>query len=119
MMRGRTIANNEIKSPAFSPGITDPRMLIPRVYKHEADRKTRVVDIGAHDRCPSRCAALMMQIDVIFLLTGDSDFVSLAREITRNTSKQIYLGAFSNGFAPDLRTNVDFMDLDRVFFKQD
>lgn len=44
-------------------------------------------------------AALTMPIDGILLLSGDGDYVRLLREITRTTSKQVYVGAFSSGLA--------------------
>jgi uncharacterized LabA/DUF88 family protein len=62
-------------------------------------------------------AALSMPIDGIFLLTGDGDYLPLVREITRSTSKQVYVGAFSTGLAREFRSCVEtFVDLDTLFF---
>lgn len=63
-------------------------------------------------------AALGMPVDGIYLLSGDGDYLPLLREISRTTSKQVYLGAFSSGLQIDLRSSVeDFVDLDKLFFK--
>ena len=90
--------------------------LIPRVHKkHRDSKKSKVVDIDI--AIDVMKAALEMPIDGIFLLTGDGDYLTLVQEVTRSSSKQIYLGAFSSGLAPELPNNVEeFLDLDPMFF---
>jgi uncharacterized LabA/DUF88 family protein len=90
--------------------------LIPRVHhKRRNSRKTKVVDIDI--AIDVMRAITEMPIDAIFLLTGDGDYLSLVREVTRS-SKQVHLGAFSSGLASELaRTVEQFIDLDPLFFK--
>lgn len=91
--------------------------IIPRVHKKPAaSRKTKVVDVDITMDVVR--AALEMPVDGIYLLTGDGDYLPLVREITRRTSKQVYLGAFSSGLADALRSSVEvFIDLDSKFFQ--
>lgn len=90
--------------------------LVPRVHKKlAASRKTKVVDVDI--TMDVMRATLDPSVAGIFLLTGDGDYAPLLSEITRRTSKQVYLGAFSSGLSPDLATRVDdFVDLDKLFF---
>lgn len=91
--------------------------LVPRVFKREKrETATRVVDI-AITMDVMRCA-LTSDVDALLLFTGDGDFVQLVHEVTRNTSKQIYVFAFSSGLNPDLKTTPDgFRLLDHKFFE--
>ncbi|HEY9826697.1 MAG TPA: NYN domain-containing protein [Stenomitos sp.] len=92
--------------------------IVPRIHKKlAASRKTKVVDVDI--TMDVMRATLDPSVAVIFLLTGDGDYAPLLSEITSRTSKQVYLGAFSSGLSPDLATRVDdFVDLDRLFFKE-
>jgi uncharacterized LabA/DUF88 family protein len=55
--------------------------------------------------------------DVLFLLSGDGDYLPLIEEITRS-GKQVWVAAFSKGLNSNLRFAADeFFDLDEIFFK--
>jgi uncharacterized LabA/DUF88 family protein len=97
-------------------GYTGTAQIIPRVHKKPANsNKTKVVDVDI--TMDVMRAALETPVDAIYLLTGDGDYLPLVREITRRTSKQVYLGAFSSGLAKCLPTSVEaFNDLDPWFF---
>ena len=98
-------------------GQSGSAQVIPRVHKKlAASQKTKVVDVDI--TMDVMRAASDPSVDGILLLTGDGDYLPLLSEITRRTSKQVYLGAFSSGLAPELATRVDnFLDLDALFFK--
>lgn len=109
----------EISNTAFltrSAGYEGRAKIIPRVHKKpKSSNASRVVDIEM--TMDIMRAALEMPIDGIYLLTGDGDFLPLVREITRSSSKQVYLGAFSCGLSKPLRDHVEaFIDLDPMFF---
>jgi uncharacterized LabA/DUF88 family protein len=91
--------------------------LIPRVHKKAADsRKTKVIDIDL--TMDVMRAALRMPVDGIYLLSGDGDYLPLLREITRTTSKQVHVGAFSSGLDAALRSCAEnFVDFDDLFFE--
>lgn len=91
--------------------------LIPRVYRRRRDsRKTRVVDIAITIDFMNALAD--PQVDAIFLISGDGDFLHLIRE-ARRTSKQVHIGALSSGLEPALRRAADqFVDLDLFFFRR-
>jgi uncharacterized LabA/DUF88 family protein len=97
-------------------GYSGTGTIIPRVYKRRQDgKKSRVVDIGI--TIDFMNALDDPQIDAIFLLSGDGDFLHLVKE-ARRTSKQVHIGAFSSGLDPSLRRSADqFVNLDSVFFE--
>jgi uncharacterized LabA/DUF88 family protein len=100
------IANTRFSCRASGAGYTGSAQLIPRVHKKPAaSRKTKVVDVDI--TMDVMRAAVDLPVDGIYLLTGDGDYLPLVREITRRTSKQVYLGAFSSGLADELRSSVD------------
>jgi uncharacterized LabA/DUF88 family protein len=98
-----------------SKDYTGSAKVIPRVHKKLANsRKSKVVDIDI--AIDVMRAVVEMPIDAIYLLSGDGDYLSLVREVTRS-SKQVFLGAFSSGLAAELPKNVEqFIDLDPMFF---
>jgi uncharacterized LabA/DUF88 family protein len=102
---------------SYGAGYRGVATLIPRVYKRRQDgRKIRVVDIAITIDFMSALAD--PQVDAIFLISGDGDFLHLVRE-ARRTSKQVHIGALSSGLDPSLRRAADqFVDLDRMFFRQ-
>ena len=56
-------------------------------------------------------------LDVVYLQSGDGDYIPLIKEIIR-MGKQVYVAAFSSGLNPDLKTIADeFRDLDVVYFE--
>lgn len=96
-------------------GTIGKAQIIPVVHKKPGNsRKSKVIDIGL--TIDVMRAALTMPIDGIWILSGDGDYLQLVREVTRS-SKQIYVGAFSSGLSPALKTSVEaFIDLDAMFF---
>lgn len=102
----------------YSQGLRGNARIIPRVHKKAANsRKTKVVDVDI--TMDVMRAAADPSIEAIYLLTGDGDYLPLVREITRRTSKQVFLGAFSLGLSPPLRSAVEqFIDLDPKFFQR-
>jgi uncharacterized LabA/DUF88 family protein len=114
----RRISGTQFRSRANSAGVgySGHAQIIPRVHKKAANsRKTKVVDVDI--TMDVMRMALQLPMEGIFLLTGDGDYLPLLREVTRSTSKQVYLGAFSSGLAEELRSSVEvFVDLDAMFF---
>jgi uncharacterized LabA/DUF88 family protein len=89
--------------------------MCPRVFKKPSNsKKAKLVDI-------SICIDALRHsnnrdVDAIFLLSGDSDYMPLIKEVMRNGT-QVWLGAFSSGLSRKLRPLVDqFIDLDPLFF---
>ena len=90
--------------------------LVPRVFKKEnKNSKTKSVDINL--TVDMLRHAINGPIDVLFLLSGDGDYLPLVDEASRH-GKQVWLAAFSNGFNKNLRFAVDeFFCLDKYFFE--
>jgi uncharacterized LabA/DUF88 family protein len=88
----------------------------PRVFKKEAkSKKTRLVDISI---CIDALRhSYHRDVDAIYLLTGDGDYLPLIKEVMRNGT-QVWLGGFSSGLNSKLPSAVDrFIDLDPIFFR--
>ncbi|WP_159103178.1 NYN domain-containing protein [Acidovorax radicis] len=96
--------------------ITYSGSLYPRIFKKESrSAKTKSVDINLTIDVLRHAAD--PRIDIIFLLSGDGDFLPLAQEVSRN-GKQVWLAAFSSGLSRRLRHVADeFIDLDELFFE--
>lgn len=111
-----TIASTRFRS-LLGPMPDGACQLIPRVFKKDrGSPKRRIVDIAI--TMDVMRAAMLTSVDGILLLTCDGDFAALAQEVARNTSKQIYVGSFSSGLSPALKTVADrFIDLDDLFFQ--
>lgn len=90
--------------------------LYPRVYKKlKRSTKSRLVDINI--TIDSMRHAYSDAVDVVYLLSGDGDFVHLVEELARS-GKKVCLGAFSSGLEPRLKASVDrFVLLDDLFFQ--
>ena len=90
--------------------------LFPRVFKKEGkSSKSKSVDINLTVDMMRYAAST--QIDVLFLLSGDGDYLPLIEELGRH-GKQVWLGAFSKGLNKNLRFAADeFIDLDALFFE--
>ena len=90
--------------------------IVPIVFKKlQKSNKTRVVDIQliidvlkyAHSNAA----------DLIYLVSGDKDYLPLITEVMRQ-GKQVYIGALSSGLAKPLTYSCDeFFNLDKFFFK--
>lgn len=90
--------------------------LRPRLFKKETKSlKTKSVDINLTIDMLRHAAD--PQFDVLFLLSGDGDYLPLVEEISKK-GKQVWLAAFSKGLNKRLRFAADeFIDLDEIFFK--
>jgi uncharacterized protein (TIGR00288 family) len=91
--------------------------LIPKVFKKEKrSSKTKSVDINLTVDM-LRCV-YHSPIDVLFLLSGDGDYLPLIEEASRS-GKQVWLAAFSDGLHSGMALAADeFIDLDKVFFEE-
>jgi uncharacterized LabA/DUF88 family protein len=90
--------------------------LNPRVYKRERrGLKTRLVDINmVIDVMRSSYTA---DVDVVYLFSGDGDFLHLIEDVVRR-GRKVCVGAFSSGLHPALAYTADrFINLDPLFFK--
>lgn len=76
--------------------------------------KSRLVDINITiDVMRHACRR---DVDVVYLFSGDGDFLELVREASRNGQK-VCVGAFSSGLEQRMRSVGDgFIDLDEIFF---
>lgn len=91
--------------------------LYPRIFKKgKKESKTKSVDINIS---VDMLRNIMNGVgDIIFLLSGDGDYLPLIEEVGRH-GKQVWLGAFSSGLNPSLRYAADeFIDLDPIFFEK-
>ena len=90
--------------------------IVPLVFKKDKQsRKTRTVDI--HLIIDVLRFAHLNAIDLIYLASGDEDYLPLIREVMRQ-GKQVYIGALSSGLGKSLTYECDdFFDLDKFFFK--
>lgn len=89
--------------------------ICPHIYKKSKKAiKTRLVDINIIIDV-MRCA-FSDNVDLIYLISGDGDYLKLLEEVGRK-NKTIYLSAFTSGFNQDLYPLVDvWRDLDDIFF---
>jgi uncharacterized LabA/DUF88 family protein len=112
----RLISGTLFQCKASDAGYSGVAQIIPRVHKKPANsRKEKVVDMAI--TMDVMRVALDVAVDGIYLLTGDGDYLALIHELTRRTSKQVYLGAFSSGLSPQLQASVEnFVPLDGMFF---
>ncbi|SRR5581483_235916 len=90
--------------------------ICPRIFKKDSkSKKSRLVDISI--AIDALRHSFQRDVDAVLLLSGDGDYLPLIKEIMRNGT-QAWLGAFSSGLNPKLRSAVDhFIDLDWMFFK--
>lgn len=89
--------------------------LVPFVYKKENRRdKNRNVDIQIVIDVMRASSA--DAYDLIFLASGDGDYLPLIAEAMR-AGKQVFAAAFSSGLNPAIASSVDkFINLDEFFF---
>ena len=90
-------------------------LLIPRVFKKESkSTKTKSVDINL--TVDMLRHASNPQVDILFLLSGDGDYLPLVEEVARS-GKQVWVSAFSDGLNSSMKLLADeFIDLDEIFF---
>jgi uncharacterized LabA/DUF88 family protein len=90
--------------------------LVPHVF-HKPSRNTKARNVDLQISIDFLRAAHLPAADVLFLLSGDGDYIPLIQEAARY-GKEIWLGAFSSGLHPKLRHHVDnFISLDEIFFE--
>ena len=111
---------NQISKHVYNIGMDDYYrgcQLHPCVYKKaKRSDKSRLVDINI-------VIDVMRQsytdsIDVMYLFSGDGDFISLIKDVMRR-GKKVCVGALSSGLNPTIPHSVDrFINLDASFFEQ-
>lgn len=91
--------------------------IVPHIFKKEKrSQKNKSVDINIVTDILRH--TYNDSIDIIFLLSGDGDYIPVLEEVMRN-GKQVYIGAFSNGLNPNLKYMADeFINLDEIFFTE-
>jgi len=89
--------------------------LCPYVYKKEKKtKKTKSVDINI--TIDALRHTYNNSIDMLYLLSGDGDYIPLIEEVMRQ-GKKVIVGAFSSGLNPGLKHVPDqFIDIDHLFF---
>jgi len=89
--------------------------LVPCIFKKaKQGQKTRMVDIQII--IDVMRAAHSTDFDVIYLFSGDGDYLPLIDEVMRR-GKQVYVSAFTSGLNEKLISRVDLFDeLDGEFF---
>jgi uncharacterized LabA/DUF88 family protein len=87
----------------------------PEVYKKPKQRdKSRQVDINI--TVDMMRHAYNNDVDVLYLFSGDGDFLHLIEDVMRR-GKKVCVGAFSDGLNPAIPYSVDrFFSLDDLFF---
>ena len=90
--------------------------LYPRVFKKlKQSTKSRLVDINIV--IDAMRHAYSDDVDVVYVFSGDGDFVNLVEDIARS-GKRVCVAAFSSGLERRLVTSVDrFVLLDDFFFE--
>jgi len=91
--------------------------LVPHVFKKEkTSKKTKSVDINL--TIDALRHTYNDSLDILFLLSGDGDYIPLIKEVMRQ-GKKVFIGAFSNGLNPTLLHIADkFFNLDNWLFKR-
>jgi uncharacterized LabA/DUF88 family protein len=90
--------------------------ICPHIFKKERNnQKTKSVDINL--TIDALRHTYNDSLDILFLLSGDGDYIPLIEEVMRQ-GKKVVLGAFSNGLNPALEYTADqFINLDHWFLK--
>ena len=99
-----------------SANFTLTGQIVPTIFKKPAkSQKTRSVDIQIV--IDIMRYAFSNSIDLVYLASGDGDYLPLIAEVMRHGT-QVYAGALSSGLHPEIPHSVDeFVDLDQVFFQ--
>lgn len=83
--------------------------IVPCVFKKsKKSAKRKGVDIRM--TIDMLNSSLMDNVDSIYLLSGDGDFIPLIQEIMRR-GKQVYVMALSDGLNPELQVSADGFEL--------
>lgn len=90
-----------------------PYSLTPVIIPSESKENPKGDDIKMS--IDSLLHAINNTADIIYIFTGDGDFIPLVEELQR-MGKLIYIAAFSEGLHPDLKQKADhFFDLDVAY----
>lgn len=90
--------------------------LIPHVF-HKPSKNTKARNVDLQISIDVLRAAHLPSIDILYILSGDGDYIPLIQEAARH-GKIVWLAAFSSGLNPKLRHHVDvFQSLDELFFR--
>lgn len=91
--------------------------LVPHVF-HKPSKNTKTRNVDLQISIDVLRAAHLQNIDILYILSGDGDYIPLIQEAARY-GKEIWLAAFSSGLHPKLRHHVDvFTNLDDLFFER-
>jgi len=102
-----------LKSGNFYSGC----QISPYIYKKDKQsNKVKIVDINI--AVEAMRMAYSDSVDVIFIVSGDSDFIELYQDIMKR-GKQVLVAALSSGLHPKVPIRVDrFFDLDTLLFEK-
>ncbi|MFQ6028863.1 MAG: NYN domain-containing protein [Dehalococcoidia bacterium] len=106
-----------IKQLGFQSNLGTQRVftLYPKVFKKPRGCKAKGVDIQMTVDILTH--TYQDNVDVIYLLSGDGDYIPLIEEVMR-MGKQVYVAAFSSGLNSKLKTVADeFALLDEIYFE--
>lgn len=91
--------------------------LVPHVF-HKPAKNTKARNVDLQISIDVLRAAHTPSLDILYLLSGDGDYIPLIQEAARH-GKSIWLAAFSSGLNSKLRHHVDvFQCLDDLFFEK-
>ncbi len=91
--------------------------LVPHVF-HKPAKNTKARNVDLQISIDVLRTAYTPSIDILYILSGDGDYIPLIQEAARY-GKSIWLAAFSSGLNPKLRHHVDvFQCLDEIFFEK-
>lgn len=112
----KKIKGLEFSTPAYVTQVQNSSYVYPVLFKKEKQSKAKGVDITITIDILSH--VYKNSIDVVYLLTGDGDYLPLIEEIIKS-GKNVYVGAFSSGLNPEIPIKADaFYPLDNIFFKR-
>lgn len=115
---------NKISSTEYSASYTHEKgvpdataQLVPHVF-HKPSKNTKTRNVDLQISIDVLRAAHLSNIQLIYIVSGDGDYVPLIQEVSR-LGKEVYVAAFSSGLSPKLGYNVDaFQLLDGFFFRK-
>lgn len=91
-------------------------MLVPNVF-HKPIKNTKARNVDLQISIDFLRAAHLPNVEVLYLLSGDGDYIPLIQEAARY-GKEIWVGAFSSGMHTKLKHHIDqFVLLDDLFFE--
>jgi uncharacterized LabA/DUF88 family protein len=117
----RSEITKELKQIRYKSELAEPLKhsglegyVYPKLFKKTKGRSSKGVDINITIDALSH--TLNDNTDIVYLVTGDGDYLPLIKEIIRS-GKRVCLGALSSGLNPTLSEAADyFFDLDNCFF---